>query len=327
MRIPALYFDGVSSRCHRVELSVQEGIAAISGDVHRQAPLSELRVSERARHAKRKVTFPDGAYLEVLDNTAFAALLAQTGHREPLVVKMQQSWRLTLIALAAVIAVLVLGYLYGLPAASKAIVGVLPEKAERSIGNEALGFLDKHMLAPSVLPMERQQAIAARFGALAAPPGTPHYELIFRKSRVGPNAFALPSGHIILTDDIVKLAADDDAVMGILAHELGHLHERHLLRRLIESSAIGIVATALSGDVSSVIANIPTLMLDMKYSRDAEREADDYAMAMLRANGIAVSKLAQVFEKLGEQAVDPLPYFSSHPATSERIARIHAIDR
>ena len=327
MHIPALYFDGVSSRCHRVELSVQEGIATISGDAQRQALLSELRVSERARHALRKVTFPDGAYLEVLDNTAFAALLAQTGHCEPLVVKMQQSWRLTLIALVAVVAVLVLGYLYGLPAVSKIIVCALPEKAERAIGSEALDFLDKHVLAPSVLPMERQQAIAARFGAFAVPPGTPHYELIFRKSRIGPNAFARPSGHIVLTDDIVKLVADDDAVMGILAHELGHLHERHLLRRLIESSTIGIAATALFGDVSSVIANIPTLMLDMKYSRDAEREADDYAVAMLRANGIAVSKLALVFEKLGEHAADPAPYFSSHPATSERIARIHALDR
>lgn len=325
MGIPALYFDGVSSRCHRVELSVQENIAVISGDAQRQALLSELRVSERARPALRKVTFPDGAYLEVLDSTAFTALLAQTGHREPLVVKMQQSWRLTLIALSAVIAVLALGYLYGLPAMSKAIAYALPEKAERAIGGEALDFLDKHALAPSVLPMERQQAIATRFGALAAPPGAPHYKLIFRKSRIGPNAFALPSGHIVLTDDIVKLVTDDDAVMGILAHELGHLHERHLLRRLIESSAVGIAATALFGDVSSVIANIPTLMLDMKYSRDAERDADDYAAAMLQANGIPVSKLALVFEKLGKQAADPAPYFSSHPLTSERIARLHAI--
>lgn len=328
MRIPAYYFDGISSRRHWVELSVQAGIATISGDAYREAPLSDLRVSERARHTPRKVTFPDGAYLEVLDNTAFAALLAETGHREPLVVTMQQSWRLTLIALVAIVAVMVLGYLYGLPAAAKTFAYALPEKAERAIGGEALGFLDKHMLAPSVLPAKRQQAIAARFGTLAASrPGAPRYELVFRKSRIGPNAFALPSGHIVLTDEIVNLVVDDEAIMGVLAHELGHLHERHLLRRLIESSAIGVAATALFGDVSSVIANIPTLMLDMKYSRDAEREADDYAGAMLQANGIPLSKLALVFEKLGERATDPAPYFSSHPVTSERIARIHAIDR
>jgi predicted Zn-dependent protease len=66
----------------------------------------------------------------------------------------------------------------------------------------------------------------------------------------------------------------------------------------------------------------------MKYSRDAEREADDYAIAMLKKNDISLAKFALVFDKLGEKSVkitgDAMPYLSSHPASAERIARIKA---
>ncbi len=328
MRIPAFYFDGTTSRRHQVELTIEDEIATISGDTHRQCAITDLRVSERVRNAPRKVTYPDGAYLEVQDNAAFGMLLADTGHRDSIVVKMQQSWRATLLALAATITVLIVGYLYGVPAASNAIAHALPEKTERAIGSETLSLLDRHMLEPTALTLERQQAIAARFRALTPPrAGAPAYQLIFRKSKIGPNAFALPSGHLILTDEIVQLLNDDDAVMGVLAHELGHLHERHLLRRMIQSSMVGIGATALFGDVSAVVANIPTFMLDMRYSRDAEHEADAYAVAMFKENGIPLPKLALVFEKLGDEDGDPLPYISSHPASAERVARIREAAR
>lgn len=323
MGIAASYFDGKTSRKRKVELSVEDGIASISGEAERACPIADLRVSERVRHAARKVTFPDGAYLEVHDNAALNRLLAATGYQDPLVVRMQQSWRATLLAAALTVALLVLGYLYGLPAASKAAANALPEKVERTIGRETLDFLDRGLLAPSALPQAQRDAIVTRFKALVPARGDlPSYEIVFRKSRVGPNAFALPSGQIVLTDEIVKMVDDEDAVAGILAHELGHLHERHLMRRLIQSSAIGAVATVFFGDVSSVAANIPTLMLDLKYSRDAEREADDYAVAMLKANGIGLSSLIRMFEKLGEKSGDPTPYLSSHPASAERIERI-----
>lgn len=250
-------------------------------------------------------------------------MLAETGYQDSLVVSLQQSWHGTLIACVATIAILVLGYLYGLPAASEVLAKALPEQAERVIGRETLGFLDQKIFAPSQLPEDRRSAIVARFRALTPPwQGVPEYEIVFRKSRIGPNAFALPSGQIILTDEIVKLVESDDAVIGILAHELGHLHERHMMRRIIQSSAIGAAALTLSGDVSSIVAGIPTIMLDLKYSRDAEREADDYAVAMLKANGISLSNLTLLFEKIGAESEDAA-YISSHPPASERVERIN----
>lgn len=325
MQIPAYYFDGKTSRKLSVTLTVENGVASITGDAERHCPIGDLRVSERVHSAARKVTFPDGAYLEILDPAAFNLLLADTGHQDSLVVRLQQSWRGAIIACVATLAVLVLGYLYGLPGASELIAKSLPETIERKIGSETLSFLDSHLFGPSKLPAERREAIISRFKSLR-PVGSkpPAYEIVFRKSKIGPNAFALPSGQIVLTDEIVKLVDNDDAVMGVLAHELGHLHERHLMRRLIQSSAIGAAAAALFGDVSSIVATVPTLMLDLKYSRDAEREADDYAVALMKENGIGLSNLTHLFEKLGEKTEDaaPPPYLSSHPASSERVERI-----
>lgn len=326
MIVPAFYFDGRTSRRYAVSLRVENEVAIIAGDIERSCPLSELRVSERLAHAARKVTFPDGAYLEILNGIAFDKLLRATGHRDSVVVRMQQSWRGAAAAFLATAAILAAGYMYLLPASAAFIAKALPEKADRLIGGETLRFLDQRILAPSELPAARRQAIVARFNALVPPrEGAPDYEILFRKSRIGPNAFALPSGQIVLTDEIVQLVDSEDAVMGILSHELGHLHERHLMRRIIQSSVIGAVATTLFGDASALVANIPTIMLDLKYSRDAEREADDYAIAMLTANGMDLSALTRSFERLQEKSPVQAPYLSSHPPTAERIERIKGL--
>jgi Zn-dependent protease with chaperone function len=323
MGIPAIYFDGKTSRRLAVQLSVESGIAIITGEAQRQCPLTELHVSERMRDADRKVTFPDGAYLEISDSATFDKLLEETGHRDSFVVRLQQSGRGALIACAITVAVLLTGYLYGLPVIARFAAKLLPPAAERAIGRETLHFLDSRMLAPSKLPEEQRKAIIARFASLTAPhPAAPRYDIVFRKSRIGPNAFALPSGQIVLTDDIVALIGDGDGLMGILAHELGHLHEHHLTRQIIQTSAVGAVTAVLFGDVSSLVAGIPTMMLYMKYSRDAEREADDYAVAMLKANGISPMALASAFKKLGQQTDQSSSYLSSHPSSEERIERI-----
>lgn len=323
-QIPASYFDGRTSRVHHVTLSVDAGIATLSGDTERHAPISELRVSERTRNGLRKVTFPDEAYLEISDASQFDALLAETGYRDSAVVRMQQSWRNALLGLIATIAILVLAYLYALPAAANLVAKALPQSVERSISTGTLEFLDKRIFAPSQLPAARREAINQHFQMMVPPKeGAPSYEIVFRKSKIGPNAFALPSGQIIMTDEMVKLMNNDEQIMGVLAHELGHLHERHLMRRIVQSSAIGALVTVMFGDVSSIVVTIPTMMLDMKYSRDAEREADDYAIAMMKANGIPLSQLSDSFERMkSKEGEAPPPYLSSHPSTDERIRHI-----
>lgn len=322
--VPARYFDGHTSRLYQVTMTVSDGVAVLVGDIERHCPLDQLRVSERSSHAVRKVSFPDGAYLEIADQAAFNQLLHDTGHRDSWVVRLQQSWRGAVLATVATIVALWLSYLYLLPLVAKGVAYAIPQSVERQLGQGVLDMLDRHVFAASELDGARQQALRARFSRLTVPgDDMPEHRIVFRKSRIGPNAFALPSGDIVLTDEMVALMPDDDAVMGVLAHELGHLQKRHLTRRIIQTSAVGAGAALLFGDVSTVVAALPPMLLDLKYSRDVEREADDYAIAMLRQNGIALEHLAQVFVALGKLGDAP-PYLSSHPASAERIARIRA---
>lgn len=334
MSIAAFYFDGHTSRRHVVELSIDAGSVWISGAISRHCALADVEISERIRHAPRKLSFPNGAYVEVTDHDALNRMLAASGYTEPLVVGMQHSWRSVLIVTASLLVFLVAGYLYLLPLAAKTIASVLPEELERSIGQQSLALLDTRIFSESKLPLQRRDAIQRRFALLVTgKPGTPHYQILFRKSKIGANAFALPSGKIVLTDEIVDLVQDDEAVMAILAHELGHLHERHLMRRIIQSSVMGAMATLLMGDVSAIAVNVPTVLLDLKYSREAEREADDYAIEMMRANGISLEKMVLVFEKLQQAASgkdaganESGSYLSSHPSTAERIERIRQME-
>src|SRR5690606_15157282 len=101
------------------------------------------------------------------------------------------------------------------------------------------------VLEPSRLAPERQAALRARFEALVAHMPAlparyahyaPRYTLDFRRG-LGANAFALPGGAIVVTDGLVEAARaaglQDDAIAGVLAHEIGHVAHRHTTRMLV----------------------------------------------------------------------------------------------
>jgi predicted Zn-dependent protease len=328
--VEASYFDGRSSRLHRVTLQAADGVARVRGDVERDCALGELRVSERSRHALRKITFPDGAYLEIRDLAGIEAMLHSTGHSDSWVVRIQQSWRGALASAAGTLALVGFGYMVVLPALADRLARAMSPAMEHQLGQGVLAVLDTQVFEPSRFSDQRMEELERRFKQLLPPQGeAPAWRLVFRKGRIGPNAFALPSGDIVLTDEMVRLLDDDDAVMGVLAHELGHLQQHHITRRIIQGSVVAAGATLLFGDVSSLLATAPSMLLDMKYSRDAERDADDYAIAMLKRNGIPLTHLILVFERLNQIERDSgtVGYLSSHPAGAERVERVRAAMR
>jgi len=323
--VGARYFDGRSSRAHQVQLSVSHDHLDIVGDgIELRIPLSELRVSEPLSHAPRIVTFGDGAFCEIADNAAFSQILAESGHRDSFVVAWQSHWRGAVIALLGLIAFLFVAYRWVLPAAAEYAAVQVPLTWEERLGREATAFLEKRIFSTTQLSSARRDALIDRFEAITPDDGR-DYAIRFRASKIGPNALALPGGVIYVTDALVELAPDDDAVLGVLAHELGHIEQRHLMRRLFSSAAVGAAAAVLFGDVSTVLAALPALLIDLDYSRAMEREADSYAIELLRANGTPTGSMATLFERM-QQAHDKRgsksdwpTYLSTHPPTPERI--------
>ncbi len=317
------FFDGRTSRAHAVRWECRGDTLRILGETELRIPLSVVEIPEPTPSAPRRLGLPGGGMLEVEEGPELAGLLARAGARDApwLRVLGRPSWSLFFGLLF--VAGLALGYLFGLPAAARLAAGLVPQGAERSLGAGTLEMLDRHVFTASTLTQQRQDAITNALAALRLPPGgRPAYRLLFRHSRYGPNAFTLPSGYIILTDEIVSLAPADDAVLGVLAHELGHLRGRHALRSFIQATAVGAVVGLLLGDTSTVLMGFPALVLDLKYSRDFEREADDYAIATLHANGLSTAGLARVLRAMQARERSSASYLSSHPPTDERIAHL-----
>lgn len=327
--VAAAYFDGRTARRHAVQLDVAAGRWRVRGDFgERTGTLAELTVSEPLGQAPRTLHWPDGAYCEVGDHAGFARLLSAAGHQPPAVVRLQGRLRWALSALVALIVVGALGYLYALPWAAEVVARQVPAALAERLSRQVMDTLDAHVLTPSELPVARQQDIGralTRLAAAGAP--LPAHRLHFRHAtELPPNAFALPGGDIVVFDSLVALAADDDEVVAVIAHELGHVAHRHGLRQLLHSTVVSAVAAIYLGDVSSLAAGLGGLVLESRYSRAFEREADRYGAERLNAAGIGADALARMLGKLdgprpGTAAPD---WLATHPDTAARIAALRA---
>ena len=198
--------------------------------------------------------------------------------------ELEMRWGPALIAAAALVALLWGGITYGVPAAARVVAARMPPAVERQMGAQATGRARPRRArgvgAPGGAP---GGTVVTLRGAGGLAGGA--YVLEFRKSpAVGPNAFALPGGTVVLLDELVAAARHDDEIVAVLAHEIGHLHGRHTLRHVLQTSVAGVLVAAVVGDVlslSSYAAALPAFLLDARYSRAFEREADVFGLALL----------------------------------------------
>jgi Zn-dependent protease with chaperone function len=331
--VPATYYDGQSARPQPVTLALQgDRLIVRGGPVARDEPLAALEISEPLGAAPRVVRFADGAHCEVRAQAAFAGLLRRAGIGDGLVVRLQARWHWALIAVVLTAGTALAGYQWGLPAAAGWLAERLPERLLAGMGESTLAVFDAHVFEASTLPPARQAQLGAAFARLVPPSGRlPAHRIVFRDGGpIGANAFALPDGTLVVTDQLVALAEQDEEILGVLAHELGHLDRRHSLRLLIQGSIVGTVVGWYLGDVSSVAAGLPSALLQARYSRDFEAEADDYARRMLEGNGLPPAALARLLARMQSAAdcatgadSDPFRgYLRSHPATEARILRL-----
>lgn len=343
--IDAIYYDGNNSRRHPVTLIITKRVVSMRGTgVHRNVRLSQIDVSERLQHAPRILRFPDGAFVEAADHRRLDRMLKENRFQDPRVVRWQNNWPLSLLALITLLATLLSLYQWGVPRAADHIASNLPPALEKKMGDESMGVVDGELFKPSKLDPAVQERLRSRFAAMTQPGnGRTAYKLEFRASAIGPNAFALPNGMIVMTDELVILARSEEAIMGVLSHELGHVKRHHSVRHVLQAIGVGLVLNLWVGDVSSALAAAPAILLNQKHSRDFEREADQYAIDMMQANGVPLEPMAAMFQRMnqaeqqrsarrrgGRGPADdgeaPPDYLSSHPSDAERIKKLRDAD-
>lgn len=334
MTVSGFYFDGRSARRHTVSLELQGDVLHVVGDtVARSETLSGLRIPAPLGDTPRQIVFADGARCEIPDRAGFDAMFQPAGHGASLVARLEARWTYAVASLALILVLVAATYLWGLPYAAKVAAERMPESVLVMMDGHFLKTFDGRLLEPSKLSAERRQALVSRLRTMKWPEGAAKPNRIYFRSapHIGPNAFALPGGTVVMLDELVKLSDNDDQVLGVLAHEMGHVTERHALRQMFQASVVGLAMAWYVGDISAILAAAPTALLETRYSRDFERRADDFAARTLALNGIPSQRLGEMLGKLEaayagrKPAKDSggqeswLDYLSTHPATDERI--------
>ena len=337
----ARYNDGITAktRAVRVEI-VGAGLSMRSaeGDLLDEWPAQDIRLIERpgtpgpirlgcGEHDLARLTIDDHSVLPVLV-TAFPALKRQ--HRIGLrTVLKVGGWT---IAAAASVVLLVQVII---PQLAVQLAAIVPQSVQTRIGSQVA---DQLIWALAKLGGKRVADMAC-----TAPAGIRAMEALenslsqhvpgdidFQVQTVDAglvNAFALPGGHILVTRGMIELADNPEALAGVLAHEMGHVVERHPTEVMIKVATTSFLLGMVVGDIAggTVLVALGSAMIRASYTQEAEREADRIAVELLNATNIDGRPLTTLFEKLlkmKEGGVELPEMFATHPPTTERMAGI-----
>ncbi len=316
--------------------------------------LKELQVSDRLGNVERKIMLEDGSVFATRDNDAIDSAFKKHRKINGFIHALENNMGLIVVA---VVVTMVTGFSFfkwGVPWASEKIAHALPQKTNDLIALDSLKYLDKFMFTKSKLDPKRQEQIRTHFREKLVPYGTKDvsYNLHFRNwSMLGvidiPNAFALPSGDLIMTDKFVELAKNQDEIDSVLFHEMGHVERRHGLEMLIEGTFVTVAVMLVIGDVSWIAdmgVGLGAALISSSYSRKHESEADLFAFKKMLKAGIdpiafsnimnrlesfgeeieekrkqAKGKKKVVVEKKGSSPNDMSDFMSSHPSTAKRV--------
>ncbi|HAR46029.1 MAG: hypothetical protein A2X56_11225 [Nitrospirae bacterium GWC2_57_13] len=335
----ATYFDGLSSTAHPVTISADEQRLRIQGDnpaLLRDESLRDCVISPPLGKTKRTITLSDGAMLET-DNLAAVESLEQQvrGNRGMRFVHFLESrWKTVAVSFLGLALCVWIFMVFGIPALAKKIAYAVPQELSEELSRKTMDVLDKRLLRPSKLPKARIRSLEKSFRRLHRgidPAQT--YRILFRKSPIiGPNAFALPSGTIVMTDELVRLAKHDREIEGVMVHEIAHVEQRHGLRNIIQDAGVFLVISALVGDVTSitsVAATLPTVLAEARYSRAFEREADERVASYFTKKGWSTKYYQRILRRITRDMKNypGESLLSSHPLTEERIRNMQDYEK
>ncbi|MFZ9062962.1 MAG: M48 family metallopeptidase [bacterium] len=217
---------------------------------------------------------------------------------------------------------------YGLPWMGDQVAHWIPQSWLMMAGDETLEILDESFFSPSELAPQDQDQFTKEFNRMASLVLKDQTaRLVFRQSEeIGPNAFALPGGLVVLTDELVEIAEDRAGVIGVLAHELGHVQLKHPARRLVRSLMALALVSLIFDDAATFaeeLAAISGSLISLAYTREFEEEADRAGKEILIGAGLSPIPLADLLQKLSdgcEENCSQLPeWLTTHPSVPSRI--------
>ncbi|MBC3539783.1 M48 family metalloprotease [Rufibacter sediminis] len=145
------------------------------------------------------------------------------------------------------------------------------------------------------------------------------------------NAFATPGGHIYVFTGLIKYLDSEDQLAGVLGHEIAHADQRHSVKQLQKQYGISVISRLIlgndSGNLERIFTQVGGQLVGLKFSRDYEREADEFSVKYLGATDFyACDGAAGFFQKMQtlESRGTPPEFISTHPSPTNRVQEIQA---
>lgn len=324
----ARFNDGLTSASHIVDVEVEDGaLAFAAGGADHCWPLVDLRIEKIGDRARLSLgdarLLVDAKAWRLATGAAGAAV--ETRHRS-------LERKLVIALTAGGIAVAALLFV-GIPAVSPVLAQMTPPQFEQQLGENfnaqlALAF-------PSCEGTSGQAALADLGRRLSAQAQTNFPIQVRAVEAPMVNAFALPGGLVVVTDDLIEMARSPDELAAVVAHETAHVEKRHVMQSVWRSMGLGLVLDLVIGGGTGAGQQAVLLaanFADLRFSRAAEVEADRRGMQLLEGAGLSSQGMAPFFERLatkneGPSAAAVKELISSHPDTRGRARTSRALAR
>lgn len=220
---------------------------------------------------------------------------------------------------------------WALPKLVEPLAAHMPESWEHALGNYAMNLLvGDERFCEADAGTQALQKMTKRL-ADASMPGEKLEVLVVDHKMV--NAFAVPGHRVVIMSSLIREAESADEVAGVLAHEMGHVKKRHPIKGVVSALGLQLVMQIIfgSGDTARATGLMHELM-QQKFARGLESEADAVAADTLHDAHIDHRGIIAFFERMHKKEGDGtgtkfLTYFSSHPATEDRITALKAKPR
>ena len=328
----AIYFDGVTSRKQTVTLRFESDQLDIVKDdpgvtAWRYDDLRSVSGGPGVLRLKCISGLPL-ARLDVANAATQAEIRARTRFLE-IDRGSPQTGRIVGWSLAAICSI-VLIVLFGVPLVAERMVPLVPLSFERRLG----GVVDNQLRAifggKACTDAEGNAAFAKMVEKLREAGGlkTPLQTVVLASTI--PNALALPGGKIYLLNGLLQKANDPDEIAGVIAHEMGHVAHRDQVRVMIQNGGTSFLIGLLFGDITGSAAAIfaARSLIDASYSRQAEVNADAFAIETMHALGRSPAPMGELlFRVTGAQGDKTIGILASHPLTEERRELMRHEDR
>ncbi len=297
----------------------------VEGDAEPRRP-QLVSLSDKLGSVPRKFTFADGGVFEAPAEADVDGLMGSHGSFFSRLSRLEASWRFAVLAVVLTVGLLFSVYRYGLPVMASAAAAVTPSGIVELMDSGSLQSIDQVFFKPSTLDDARKREVQAVFDGLASASGenSPPLKLEFRDGgRLDANAFALPGGTIVVTDQLLKLAKSEDEYAGVLAHEIGHVQNRHQLQQIYRLLGISFMIGLIGGDSSQLIdqvVNQAATLQSLAYTREFENDADKRSVEIMLKAGRNPVAFIGLLERITKDipGAQKTSWLSTHPGNEDR---------